>query len=108
MAARVYADRVARCTDSRVSWGLLGILGHGQRAFSTDNSYSGQQIRIERLWREFFLGSGHWRTKEGPDELLWIEDGGTHAVKKAQQLPLPGSQQLGVNSGIGQARVGLY
>ncbi|KAH7352159.1 hypothetical protein KP509_19G032700 [Ceratopteris richardii] len=72
----------------------LCVLTGIRRAFSTDNSYSGQQMRIERLWREFYLGSNHWRTKEGPDEFLWIEDGGTHATKKAQQYPLPGSQQL--------------
>lgn len=56
-----------------------------QRAFSTDNSYSGQQIRIERLWREFLLGQAHWRTKEGPDEPLWIEDAGAKERVQGQE-----------------------
>ena len=33
---------------------------------------------------------------------MWIEDGGTHAVKKGKQFPLPGWQQLTQNPGAGQ------
>jgi hypothetical protein len=33
---------------------------------------------------------------------MWIEDGGTHAVKKGKQFPLPGWQQLTQNPGSGQ------
>ena len=33
---------------------------------------------------------------------MWIEDGGTHAVKKGKQFPLPGWQQLTPNAGTGQ------
>ncbi|KAI5083878.1 hypothetical protein GOP47_0001146 [Adiantum capillus-veneris] len=97
MAARLCSEAVRSSSVlSRSQHPLcqLFVLGRGERAFSTDNSYSGQQMRIERLWREFYLGSNHWRTKEGLDELLWIEDGGTHAIKKGQQYPLPGTQQL--------------